>query len=750
MGDRAFRGFGHVVSIGPSETYPNEGVARAAGSDAGAVVTLGDFTTQALGGSHPQAATFTSFFQLVGSSPEASEIFLAFPIASESEIFEGAATPRILRTERVFDLYGNPKLEFALGDVADPSDDVATVIEYAIRDDGQVLLANRPMHVTMSGSSGPPGTTLEREARIFYDGKATLGDAVRGNPTRVERRWGSAWVAQTRAFDVYGNPIEVSSPFEVGSADPVTLTRFTYDLASQTFLTGVTAAYGTPLALTTTLEYDLGGCGPIGLGLVCRTTDPNGEQSTAQYDRFGRLSASAGPNGFQSAADYHDGDRATASQRREVRLRWDPNAGSPASDPQAIALLTYFDGLGRPLVETRPGPGSTVAERETTYDAAGRVATRSQWGFGGPGPVTSFAYDALGNLRRKDDTGQATDLAQFVYDDPDSPHAPTEVRDAQGLLQIEYGYDAAGNVIQKRRRQPNGSYVTGMLSHDAFGRATQVADASTSLGLGCSALDRRVRLTQTGTDTLLYPEPGFEYLVGEARVHKHVFLAGRRIASSARTWTAPSAGASPLLAWRGPQLPAPAPWALGLAWGGAMAALLVLAARRRREPGAAPLPLRLASVVTVGLASPALVASSCQPGTPPLGTHNFAALLYATDHLGSTLVTVQQNATAASRFVYRPYGNTVVVEGTPVHHRFAGAERDPTRFDVLGARLYDPETARFLMPDALVPDASDPQAFNRYAYALGSPTSLVDPSGNAPRCPDENECGGGGGFGVAG
>jgi hypothetical protein len=48
---------------------------------------------------------------------------------------------------------------------------------------------------------------------------------------------------------------------------------------------------------------------------------------------------------------------------------------------------------------------------------------------------------------------------------------------------------------------------------------------------------------------------------------------------------------------------------------------------------------------------------------------------------------------------------------------------------------------RFLSADSIVPDAGNPQAFNRYAYALNSPLRYTDPTGHMVACnPMEDDC----------
>jgi RHS repeat-associated protein len=49
-----------------------------------------------------------------------------------------------------------------------------------------------------------------------------------------------------------------------------------------------------------------------------------------------------------------------------------------------------------------------------------------------------------------------------------------------------------------------------------------------------------------------------------------------------------------------------------------------------------------------------------------------------------------------------------------------------------GARFYSPKLGIFLSADTIVPNAANPQAFNRYSYVYGNPLRYTDPSGNIP------------------
>jgi len=50
------------------------------------------------------------------------------------------------------------------------------------------------------------------------------------------------------------------------------------------------------------------------------------------------------------------------------------------------------------------------------------------------------------------------------------------------------------------------------------------------------------------------------------------------------------------------------------------------------------------------------------------------------------------------------------------------------------ARWYDAKLGRFVSADTLVPDAGNPQSFNRYSYVYNNPLKFVDPGGHDPIC----------------
>lgn len=77
-------------------------------------------------------------------------------------------------------------------------------------------------------------------------------------------------------------------------------------------------------------------------------------------------------------------------------------------------------------------------------------------------------------------------------------------------------------------------------------------------------------------------------------------------------------------------------------------------------------------------------------------------------------------------------GDTTAVNGI-TNRGYTGHEMDDeVGLTNMNARIYDPYLGRFLSPDPVLPDASDMQSFNRYAYVINNPLKYVDPTGNIP------------------
>jgi RHS repeat-associated protein len=119
---------------------------------------------------------------------------------------------------------------------------------------------------------------------------------------------------------------------------------------------------------------------------------------------------------------------------------------------------------------------------------------------------------------------------------------------------------------------------------------------------------------------------------------------------------------------------------------------------------------------------------------------------YFSDHLGTASVITNSVGTITEDEDYYPFGGELrIVNNDPNHYKFTGKERDQeTGLDYFGARYYGNTMGRFITPDPLMASGhvSDPQSWNRYAYALNNPLRYIDPTGMevADSCAKDGKC----------
>jgi len=102
------------------------------------------------------------------------------------------------------------------------------------------------------------------------------------------------------------------------------------------------------------------------------------------------------------------------------------------------------------------------------------------------------------------------------------------------------------------------------------------------------------------------------------------------------------------------------------------------------------------------------------------------------DHLGSTNIITNETGQQTLLMEYLPYGEVKLRVGTdPVQNTFTGQKEDiESGLMFYNARYYDPKIGRFIQADSIVPNATDPQEFNRYSYVNNNPIKFTDPSGH--------------------
>jgi RHS repeat-associated protein len=90
-----------------------------------------------------------------------------------------------------------------------------------------------------------------------------------------------------------------------------------------------------------------------------------------------------------------------------------------------------------------------------------------------------------------------------------------------------------------------------------------------------------------------------------------------------------------------------------------------------------------------------------------------------------------------ARQLYDAWGNirASAASGTmPTDIGYTGQRLDSyIKLVQMGARWYSPELGRWLSPDTIVPDPSNPQSLNRLSYVYNNPLRFTDPTGHCPK-----------------
>jgi RHS repeat-associated protein len=102
---------------------------------------------------------------------------------------------------------------------------------------------------------------------------------------------------------------------------------------------------------------------------------------------------------------------------------------------------------------------------------------------------------------------------------------------------------------------------------------------------------------------------------------------------------------------------------------------------------------------------------------------------------GSATVTANADGTLASEQTYTAWGTTL--SGTlPTDRQYTGQIcEEQLGIYFYNARYYDPFLSRFLSPDSIVPDPTNPIDWDRYSYARNNPLRYTDSDGHFPIIP---------------
>jgi RHS repeat-associated protein len=108
------------------------------------------------------------------------------------------------------------------------------------------------------------------------------------------------------------------------------------------------------------------------------------------------------------------------------------------------------------------------------------------------------------------------------------------------------------------------------------------------------------------------------------------------------------------------------------------------------------------------------------------------ARYFLTDQVDSVKVVLNDSGLAVTRTEYLPFGETWFQEGDSKNApKYNSQELDKeSGYYFYNARHYDPEIARFVTPDTVIPYQTSTQSWNRFSYCRNNPIIYRDPTGH--------------------
>ena len=445
-----------------------------------------------------------------------------------------ASVPPAYVTYRAYDTAGNP-VWTTTGDYA-PGSDTATQSHttYQLYSGESVALGTG----TASCAAAPPSSslpclTIDPDAvvtQLGYD--STTGDLV--SSSTPDGNSGGETATTTYGYNGDGELTTTVAPdgnlSGADAADYTTTSTYTADGQLWTQTVGHTGGGNT--ARETVFGYDAD-------GNETSLQDARGYATQKSYDADDRLTLVTDPDSQQTLTCY-DGDGNVTDTVPAVGVAANSLTASscPATYPAgygnrlASDATTYtYDALGDKTTITTPAPAGQSGHETTTstYDLAGQlrtvIAPPAGNADGAPNQVTSYSYDAAGELLTSEEhgsDGSVDSITSYCYD-PDGDKTATVAPDGNrtGLAscsssapyqtssayQTGYTYDSLGEVLSKTT--PTTSFVTtpaSTYSYDPAGNLLTSKDPA-----GVTTTNTYTPLDQLKTVSYSDTTPGVSY-----------------------------------------------------------------------------------------------------------------------------------------------------------------------------------------------------------------------------------------------
>lgn len=302
---------------------------------------------------------------------------------------------------------------------------------------------------------------LEKTTSFDYDGRGLLLNVTdaRGKVGRF-------------AYDSYGNLITKTDAL---SHD----TQFAYDARARLISTT------NVLGHSTSFTYD-------GFGRLKQITQADGTTIGYEYDLAGRRTAMTDAKGNRSTYAYDGAYRLvsqTDAANQTTSFGYDVMSNMTSVTDALTRVTNYlYDEFNRPVKITFPAatPGATRLFETLNYDAAGNVTQRTDTA----GRQTSYAFDEMNRVTSTTDAANQT--TTFEYDALSRMRALVDALgqryrfnyDAVGELRhvrrgttvMSFAYDAVGN--RKKRTDYNGAITT--YTYDPLNRLKTISYPDTT------------------------------------------------------------------------------------------------------------------------------------------------------------------------------------------------------------------------------------------------------------------------------
>ncbi|MFC8076349.1 RHS repeat-associated core domain-containing protein [Streptomyces sp. NPDC057307] len=491
-------------------------------------------------------------------------------------------------------------------------------------------------------------------------------------------------------------------------------------------------------------------------------TDEAGSRTALTYDALNQTRKITDPLGRSTALDYDEnGNLTTLTDARQNSTSWaydDADRTESVTDPLGAQALFGYDAAGRLTKATSRSGQVATAE----YDLLGR-SKNTKYGVNAAGVAEStatYAYDAVDLPKTITDTQAGTETFGYdVYDRLKTVTGPTGT--------VGYDYDAAD-----RRKEMTAAGTTTAYGYDTSSVLTSVTSGQQAVTFGLDAVGREKTATLPGgiTRTTTLDKTGvvsaIDYARGTTAVGDLTYTRDTRglqtgLTGSLASVALPAAetdavfgkdnrvtslGGRSFTYDADGQLKSDGKrtydWNARGQLSGVQSATDGPAGQFTYDP------LGIRSSKKLGDTTQKYLTDGSNPLVEQTGsgttsatvatsgldeyltrTENGATQVYLTDALGTVVGLANADGTVATSYTYDPYGQPTTSGSASTNpYTFTGRESDGTGLLYYRNRYYDPESGRFISQDPI----GYAGGTNLYQYALSSPTTYTDPSGNSP------------------